>query len=90
MILEKLFNYCLKKKNIADADKGKVSVEAAKAFLARVLLYEATWEKYVPNIGYDLDGDGSGEGAGATKPTNYPDITAMLTEAKKNGERGNG
>lgn len=70
-------------KNIADADKGKVSVEAAKAFLARVLLYEATWEKYVPNIGYDLDGDGSGEGAGATKPTNYPDITAMLTEAKK-------
>jgi hypothetical protein len=70
-------------KNIAAADKGKVSVEAAKAFLARVLLYEATWEKYVPNIGYDLDGDGTSVGAGTVKPSGYPDITAMLTEAKK-------
>jgi len=33
--------------NIAAADKGQVSQQAAKAFKARVLLYEATWEKYV-------------------------------------------
>lgn len=33
--------------NIAAADKGQISQQAAKAFKARVLLYEATWEKYV-------------------------------------------
>jgi len=70
-------------KNIAAVDKGKVSQEAAKSFLARVLLYEATWEKYTPNIGYDLDGDGTTTGAGKTKPAGYPSITEMLTEAKK-------
>lgn len=70
-------------KNISAEDKGKVSKEAAKAFLARVLLYEATWEKYVPGIGYDLDGDGTNQGAGKTKPDGYPNITAMLTEAKQ-------
>ncbi|MDI9882662.1 RagB/SusD family nutrient uptake outer membrane protein [Flectobacillus longus] len=32
---------------IAATDKGQVSLQAAKAFKARVLLYEATWEKYV-------------------------------------------
>lgn len=72
-----------KEKEIAAADKGKVSQEAAKAFLARVLLYEATWEKYTPNIGFDLDGDGTTTGAGKTKPSGYPSITDMLTEAKK-------
>jgi hypothetical protein len=70
-------------KNIAASDKGKVSREAAKSFLARVLLYEATWEKYAPGIGYDLDGDGSSTGAGTAKPADYPDVTAMLTEAKQ-------
>jgi len=70
-------------KNIAAVDKGKISQEAAKSFLARVLLYEATWEKYTPNIGYDLDGDGTSIGAGKTKPSDYPSITEMLTEAKK-------
>lgn len=34
-------------KDILAADKGQVSKQAAKAFKARVLLYEATWEKYV-------------------------------------------
>lgn len=72
-----------KEKNIAAADKGKVSQEAAKSFLARVLLYEATWEKYVPNIGYDLDGNGTSEGAGKVKPSGYPSITDMLTESKQ-------
>ncbi|MDR3268634.1 MAG: RagB/SusD family nutrient uptake outer membrane protein [Tannerella sp.] len=70
-------------RDIAAADKGKVSREAAKSFYARVLLYEATWEKYVPNIGYDLDGNGVSEGAGTAKPDGYPSITDMLTEAKK-------
>lgn len=32
--------------NIASADKGHISRQAAKAFKARVLLYEATWRKY--------------------------------------------
>lgn len=32
--------------NIAAADKGKISRQAAQAFKARVLLYEATWRKY--------------------------------------------
>jgi hypothetical protein len=70
-------------KNITAGDKGKVSREAAKAFLARVLLYEATWEKYVPGIGYDLDGDGASTGAGTAKPGDYPSVNDMLTEAKK-------
>ncbi len=33
--------------NISTAEKGHVSKWAAMAFKARVLLYEATWEKYV-------------------------------------------
>ena len=69
-------------KNIVATKKGTLSLEAAKSFLARVLLYEATWEKYVPGIGYDLDGDGTSKGAGTTKPADYPSITDMLTEAK--------
>lgn len=32
--------------NISSADKGKLSKQAAQAFKARVLLYEATWRKY--------------------------------------------
>lgn len=32
--------------NIPDADKGRISRWAAKAFKARVLLYEATWRRY--------------------------------------------
>ena len=71
-----------KETDIPESDKGKISKEAAKAFLGRVLLYEATWEKYVPNIDYDLDGDGTSKGAGTAKPTAYPSITEMLTESK--------
>lgn len=69
--------------DIAAEDKGKVSREAAKSFLARVLLYEATWDKYVPTISYDLDGDGTNVGAGTTKPDGYPSINDMLSEAKQ-------
>jgi len=70
-------------KTITATDKGKVSQEAAKSFLARVLLYEATWEKYVPNISYDLDGDGTTKGAGNVKPSGYPSVTDLLTESKQ-------
>lgn len=70
-------------KTLTATDKGKVSQEAAKSFLARVLLYEATWEKYVPNISYDLDGDGTTKGAGNAKPSGYPSITDLLTESKQ-------
>lgn len=71
-----------KEKDIADADKGKISKEAAQSFLARVALYEGTWEKYVPGIGFDLDGDGANTGAGTTKPEGYPSITSWLTTAR--------
>ena len=73
-------------RNIAESDKGHISKEAAEAFLGRVLLYEATWEKYVPSIGYDLDGDGQKEGAGTAKPEGYPSIQQMLTESKANSK----
>lgn len=69
-------------KDIPDADKGKISKEAAQSFLAKVALYEGTWEKYVSNIGYDLDGDGVNTGAGTAKPEGYPSVTELLTLAK--------
>lgn len=80
--LEKAIPLLTEEKNIADADKGKVSKEAAKAFLARALLYEATWEKYTVGL-YDFDGDGTSNGAGAAKPEGYLSVEAMLTQAKK-------
>lgn len=80
--LEKAISLLPVEKNIPDVDKGKVSQEAAKAFLARVLLYEATWEKYAESVS-NFDGDGSSVGAGAAKPENYPSITSMLTQSKK-------
>jgi hypothetical protein len=48
--------------SIPAVDKGRVSKWAAEAFKAQVLLYEATWEKYV---GQTPDGDGTSIGAGA-------------------------
>ena len=81
--LEKAIPMLPKESTIAENAKGKVSQEAAQAFLARVLLYEATWEKYVPSIDYDLDGDGSNVGAGTAKPEGYYSIEKMLTEAKR-------
>ncbi|WP_256011859.1 RagB/SusD family nutrient uptake outer membrane protein [Desertivirga xinjiangensis] len=56
--------------NIAVADKGQLSLEAAKSFKARVLLYEATWEKYV--------GESTDWAPGQKKADN---VTAYLTEA---------
>ena len=41
---------------IAAADKGRISLHGAEAFKARVLLYEATWRKYV---GTTTDFEGS-------------------------------
>ena len=55
---------------IAAADKGQLSQQAAKAFKARVLLYEATWEKYV--------GESTDFASGQKKADN---TTAYLTEA---------
>ncbi|WP_405607829.1 RagB/SusD family nutrient uptake outer membrane protein [Polaribacter sp. Asnod1-A03] len=66
--------------SMGTADQGKLSLEAAKAFKARVLLYEATWEKYV---GTSTDGDGVSEGAGSAKPSDYPSVQSMLTDAKQ-------
>ena len=63
----------------SSVEQGKLSREAAKAFKARMLLYEATWDKYV---GTATDGDGISTGAGSAKPAEYPTVEAMFTEAK--------
>lgn len=57
---------------------GKVTKQGAQAFKARVLLFEATWEKYVKET---TDGNGTSEGAGSAKPSGYPSVESMLTEA---------
>ncbi|SFD96066.1 RagB/SusD family nutrient uptake outer membrane protein [Flavobacterium phragmitis] len=62
--------------NISSADKGHLSNWAAKAFKARVLLYEATWEKYVGNT---TDGDGTSTGAGTAESSS--NVNAYLQEA---------
>lgn len=72
-----------KESSIAAADKGRISQEAAQAFFGRVLLYEATWEKYVPSINYDLDGNGTENGAGKAKPEGYPSTNDMFSECKQ-------
>lgn len=66
------------------AHDGHVTRQGAQAFLARVLLFEATWEKYV---GDSTDGDGIRVGAGSTKPTGYPSVNEMLTEAASLSEK---
>ncbi len=60
--------------------QGKLSKEAAKSLKARVLLYEATWEKYV---GTETDGDGVTTGAGSAKPAGYLSVQDMLKESKQ-------
>ncbi len=78
-----------KESEISNDDKGRISKEGAQAFLGRVLLYEATWEKYVStaaDFGYDLDGDGVTDGAGSTKPEGYPSITEMLQTSVENSK----
>ncbi|WP_044237172.1 RagB/SusD family nutrient uptake outer membrane protein [Flexithrix dorotheae] len=60
--------------------QGKLTLEAAKSFKARILLYEATWEKYV---GEATDGDGVTTGAGSVKPAGYPSVTDMFAGAKQ-------
>ncbi|RNL82376.1 RagB/SusD family nutrient uptake outer membrane protein [Sinomicrobium pectinilyticum] len=63
---------------IGTSDKGHISREAAQSLLARALLFEATWEKYV---GTTTDGDGMAEGAGTAKPEGYPSVDGMLAQA---------
>lgn len=64
---------------ISAEDKGHVSMEAAKAYKARICLFEGTWEKYV---GDATDGDGTSTGAGSAKPTGYPSVSDLLTMAR--------
>lgn len=73
--------------NISSADKGHLSKWAAEAFKARVLLYEATWEKYV---GTTTDGDGVTTGAGsegaASNTTAYlEEVIALAKDVMSNG-----
>ncbi|KGL62285.1 RagB/SusD family nutrient uptake outer membrane protein [Polaribacter sp. Hel1_85] len=62
--------------NLLSEDYGKITTEAAKAYKAWVLLYAATWEKYV---GTTTDGDGTSTGAGSAGAKDNQ--TAYLTEA---------
>lgn len=63
--------------NIGSSDKGKISKWAAMSFKAQVLLYEATWMKYV---GTTTDGDGVSSGAGS-EGYNDANIQPYLQEA---------
>lgn len=54
--LQKAINQLPIEQNISSSDKGHISKQAAKAFKARVLLYEATWRK---NVGTKSDFEGS-------------------------------
>lgn len=75
----------LNKANVTKAstkNDGSVTIEAAKAFKARVCLYEGTWEKYVKTT---TDGDGTSSGAGsagysATKYTDYLNMAKSLSK----------
>jgi hypothetical protein len=68
----------LTEQEIASTDKGKISKWAAEAFLAKALLWEATWEM---NVGTTTDGDGTTSGAGSTKPSGYLSTSTMISEA---------
>ena len=73
--------------NISAADKGHISKWAAEAFKARVLLYEATWEKYV---GTTTDGDGvttgaGSEGAAANTTAYLEEVIALTKDVMSNG-----
>ncbi|MCD8043734.1 MAG: RagB/SusD family nutrient uptake outer membrane protein [Tannerellaceae bacterium] len=62
---------------------GQVTLEAAKAFKARVCLYAGTWDKYT---GTKTDGDGIQYGAGSNLPASYPSVNEFLTMAKELSE----
>lgn len=59
---------------ISSADKGRISYHGAEAFKARVLLYEATWRKYV---GTTTDFEGSG-GPAANQVNDFLDEAIRL------------
>ena len=68
---------------------GHITLEAAKAFKARVCLFEGTWEKYV---GKTTDGDGTTTGAGsagydATKSAQYLAMAKSLSKEIIDGNK---
>ena len=85
-ILDDLDTAIDKLKNTTTAstsNDGHITEEAAKAFKARVCLYEGTWEKYNGRGSEDAtNGDGVSSGAGTAMPDSYPSVTDMLTMAK--------
>ncbi len=76
--LEDAIDVLPRESSIPSGDKGHISKEAAQSLLAKALLFEATWEKYV---GTTTDGDGTTDGAGSEKPTGYPSVDEMLQQA---------
>ena len=62
--------------NITSADKGKISKQAAQAFKARVLLYEATWRKY---NGTSTDFEGSA-GPASDQVNTFLEESVQLSE----------
>lgn len=67
--------------NIPATDKGKLSKQAAQAFKARVLLYEATWRKY---NGTSTDFEGSA-GPASDQVNAFLEECIQLSETVMNG-----
>ena len=65
-----------REENIAAGDKGRISQQAAKAFKARVLLYEATWRKY---NGTSTDFEGSA-GPSSDQVNSFLEESAALSK----------
>lgn len=79
--LDEAINKLPKEQNIGSGDKGKISSDAAKAFKAKVLLYEATWEKYV---GTTTDFQGSGSSS-ANIAEYFNQVVALCKDVIDNG-----
>ncbi|APZ45847.1 RagB/SusD family nutrient uptake outer membrane protein [Polaribacter reichenbachii] len=79
--LDEAINKLPKEQNIGSGDKGKISSDAAKAFKAKVLLYEATWEKYV---GTTTDFQGSG-GSSANIAEYFNQVATLCKDVIDNG-----
>lgn len=74
--LDKAIEYLPNEASIPSSDKGRISKGGAKAFKARVLLYEATWRKY---NGTSTDFQGSG-GPASDQVNDFLDEAVSLCE----------
>lgn len=83
--LDKAFEGLPKEQNISSAEKGRISYYGAKAFKARVLLYEATWRRY---NGTSTDYEGSAKPATDQVDTFLDEAIALCDDVMTNGQYG--